>query len=52
MPEQVIGAQFPTKLDAFAKDLVKKKNDFQIAMILQIARDADSTCTYPSNANS
>ncbi|KLO04488.1 hypothetical protein SCHPADRAFT_1003285 [Schizopora paradoxa] len=41
--QQVIGAQFPDKLDAFSKDLIKLKNDFQTAMILQISRDADST---------
>lgn len=41
--EQVIGAQFPDKLDTISKDLIKQKNDFQIAMILQISGDVDST---------
>ncbi|KLO08314.1 WD40 repeat-like protein [Schizopora paradoxa] len=46
---QVIGAQFPDKLDAFSKDLIKQKNDFQIAMILQISGDVDSTASISAD---
>ncbi|KLO05511.1 hypothetical protein SCHPADRAFT_723450 [Schizopora paradoxa] len=47
--EQFIGAQFPTRLAKFGKDLIKQKNEFQIAMILQIARDVDSTALMSSD---
>ncbi len=38
--EQVVGAQFPIKLEKYAEDLITLKNDFQIAMVMQIAVDA------------
>ncbi|KLO05131.1 hypothetical protein SCHPADRAFT_735857, partial [Schizopora paradoxa] len=41
--QQVIRAQFPNKLGAISEELIKQKNNFQMAMILQIARDVDST---------
>ncbi|KLO08317.1 WD40 repeat-like protein [Schizopora paradoxa] len=47
--KQIIGAQFPTKLQEFAKNLIEKKNNFQIAMILQIAHDVDSTASTASD---
>ncbi len=38
---QVVAAQFPTKLAKYAEQLVTQKNDFQVAMVMQIARDVD-----------
>ncbi len=38
---QVVAAQFPTKLANYAEQLVTQKNDFQVAMVMQIARDVD-----------
>ncbi len=38
--EQVVGAQFPMKLEKYVEDLITLKNEFQIAMVMQIAVDA------------
>ncbi|KLO07241.1 hypothetical protein SCHPADRAFT_657824 [Schizopora paradoxa] len=46
---QLIGAQFPTKLDKFAEDIIKCKNDFQIAMVLQIAGETDGMSSMTSD---
>lgn len=42
--EQFVRAQFPKRLESFAEDLYKQKNEFQMAMIMQIARDVDRQC--------
>ncbi len=39
----MVGAQFPMKLQKYAEDLIKQKSDFQVAMVMQIARDVDMT---------
>ncbi len=38
---QVVAAQFPTKLANYAEQLDTQKNGFQVAMVMQIARDVD-----------
>lgn len=39
---QIVGAQFTTKkLQNYASDLTTQKNEFQVAMLLQIAIDVD-----------
>ncbi len=37
----VHGAQFPAKLAKYAEDLITQKNDFQVAMVKQIAVGVD-----------
>ncbi|KLO04386.1 hypothetical protein SCHPADRAFT_947736 [Schizopora paradoxa] len=46
---QLIGAQFSKKLEKYAEDLIKQKNDFQMAMILQIARDVHMLTSLTSD---
>lgn len=37
----MVAAQFPTKLENYTENLITQKNNFQMAMVLQIARDVD-----------
>ncbi len=40
---QFVGAQFPTKLEEYANELNTQKDNFEYAMIMQIAVDVDKT---------
>ena len=44
---QFVGAQFPKKLRGYADSLVKYKSRFQIAMVIQIARDSEKIGMWP-----
>ncbi len=48
---QVIAAQFPTKLANYTESLITQKNNFQMAMVLQIARDVDMMGTWLTSSD-
>ncbi len=37
----MVAAQFATRLENYAEDLITQKNDFQVAIVMQIAVDVD-----------
>lgn len=43
----MVAAQFPTKLENYAEQLITQKNDFQVAMVMQIAVGVDKIGMQP-----